>query len=145
MASDGRWYPPEQWTGPAATGPAAPASPSIARRRTRHKDRRTPHKDSASGVPGTPYANDGSGGQPRALGAPYVQAVRPKTNGLAIASLVCSCAGIFLIGIPAVLGIIFGFVPRRSNGRTGSRVAVAWRWRASSSGSAWWRSSPSSS
>jgi len=43
---------------------------------------------------------------------PYGAPARRKTNGLAIASLVCSCAGIFLIGLPAVLGIIFGFVAR---------------------------------
>jgi len=43
---------------------------------------------------------------------PYGSGARRKTNGLAIASLVCSCGGIFFIGSPAVLGIIFGFVAR---------------------------------
>lgn len=87
LASDGKWYPPELWTGPPNTGLAGPASQSAPQ------------------------------------GAPYGAAVPPKTNGLAIASLVCSCAGLFLIGIPAVLGIIFGFVARsqirRSNGAQG--------------------------
>ncbi len=47
------------------------------------------------------------------------------TNGLAIASLVCSCVGIvpFLFGVPCILGIIFGFVSRsqvkRSQGAQG--------------------------
>ncbi|HEY1445647.1 MAG TPA: DUF4190 domain-containing protein [Acidimicrobiales bacterium] len=34
-----------------------------------------------------------------------------RTNGLAIASLVCSCAG-FLFIVPGVLGVIFGFIAR---------------------------------
>jgi hypothetical protein len=40
--------------------------------------------------------------------------VPPRTNGLAVASLVCACAGIipFLFGLPSLLGIIFGFVAR---------------------------------
>jgi hypothetical protein len=37
-----------------------------------------------------------------------------QTNGLAVASLICSIAGIipFFFGLPCVLGIIFGFVAR---------------------------------
>jgi hypothetical protein len=40
--------------------------------------------------------------------------VPSRTNGLAVASLVCACAGIipFLFGLPSLLGIIFGFVAR---------------------------------
>jgi hypothetical protein len=34
-----------------------------------------------------------------------------RNNGLAIASLVCACAG-FLFIVPGVLGIIFGFIAR---------------------------------
>jgi hypothetical protein len=49
-------------------------------------------------APGTPYA-------------PYGQGAPSKTNGLAIAALVCGIAG-FLYFIPAVLGIIFGFIAR---------------------------------
>ncbi len=45
-------------------------------------------------------------GQP----SPYPTAIGKKTNGLAIASLVCGIAGI--IFIPAVLGVVFGFVAR---------------------------------
>jgi hypothetical protein len=42
------------------------------------------------------------------------------TNGMAVASLVCSCAGIipFFFGIPCVLGIVFGFVARSQIRRT---------------------------
>jgi hypothetical protein len=41
-----------------------------------------------------------------------------KNNGLAIASLVCSCGG-FLFFVPAVLGIIFGFIARSQIRRSG--------------------------
>ena len=54
------------------------------------------------------------------------------TNGMAVASLVCACAGIipFLFGIPAILGVIFGFVARgqirRTNGvQGGGGLALA--------------------
>jgi hypothetical protein len=114
LASDGKWYPPELWTGPPGSGPfpaAGPGSPQ-------------------SGAPAYPaqgptYGGAAWSGQPVPYGQPtqYGTAARRKTNGLAIASLVCSCAGIFLIGLPAVLGIIFGFVARsqirRSQGAQG--------------------------
>jgi len=98
LASDGRWYPPETWAGPAQPGGYATA---------------------------TPYPSS----------SPYYGAhpglARP-TNGLAIASLICSCAGIipFLLGIPCILGVIFGFVARsqikRSNpGQEGAGLALA--------------------
>jgi uncharacterized RDD family membrane protein YckC len=38
--------------------------------------------------------------------------VVPATNGLAIASLVCSLVAVMFMGIPGVLGVIFGFVAR---------------------------------
>jgi len=66
-----------------------------------------------------PYPFSGSMSQGNAWTPP------PRKNGLAIASLVCSCAGIvpFLFGVPCILGIIFGFVSRsrskRSNGTLG--------------------------
>lgn len=55
---------------------------------------------------------------------------RPRNNGLAIASLVCSIAGILFLSIPSVLGVIFGFVARsqirRSNGtQSGDGLALA--------------------
>ena len=73
LASDGKWYPPEAWTGP-------PAQVGLA-----------------------PYLSQGDS-----------WASPPRTNGLAVASLVCACAGIipFLFGLPCALGIIFGFVAR---------------------------------
>ena len=52
-----------------------------------------------------------------------------KTNGLAIASLICSLF-FWLYGLPAILAIVFGFVARgqirRSNGTQGGNgMAVA--------------------
>jgi hypothetical protein len=62
---------------------------------------------------------------------PPAVTLRP-TNGMAVASLVCSCVGIipFLFGITCILGIIFGFVARnqikRTNGvQQGSGLALA--------------------
>ncbi len=115
MASDGKWYPPELWTGPPNTGPAGPATHSTLPA--------YPAQGSAYGA-GAPYANYGYGQYaPQGQGAPYGRPLQRKTNGMAIASLVCSCAGIFLIGVPAVVGIIFGFVARsqirRSQGAQG--------------------------
>ncbi len=61
-------------------------------------------------------------------GAPYGPAVNQKTNGFAIASLICSCAGLFFL--PAIAGVIFGFVARaqitRSKGlQKGNGLALA--------------------
>jgi hypothetical protein len=52
-----------------------------------------------------------------------------RNNGLAVASLVCSCAG-FVLFVPAVLGVVFGFVARsqirRSRGtQGGDGLAIA--------------------
>ena len=53
-----------------------------------------------------------------------------RTNGFAIASLVCSITGVLFFSIPSVLGVIFGFVARsqirRSNGtQSGNGIALA--------------------
>jgi hypothetical protein len=61
--------------------------------------------------------------------APYGQGTPSKTNGLAIAALVCGIAG-FILFIPAVLGIIFGFIARaqiKNSNRTqrGEGMALA--------------------
>ena len=70
---------------------------------------------------------------PAGYGAPaygYVTPMGPKNNGLAIASLICAIGGVFFLGIPSILGIIFGFIARsqiqRSEGtQTGSGLALA--------------------
>jgi hypothetical protein len=119
LASDGKWYPPETWTGPAVpTGlPAGSPMPQ-------------PGGLPMGGQP-MPGSMPGSmpGYQPYQGGS--MVAAR-STNGMAVASLVCACAGIipFLFGIPAILGVIFGFVARgqirRSNhAQGGSGLALA--------------------
>ena len=114
LASDGKWYPPELWTGPPGSRPGPGPDSGIG----------TPQ----SGMPSYPAQTPTYGGGPSGPSGygrqvPYVADARRKTNGLAIASLVCACAGIFFIGIPAVLGIVFGFVARgqirRSQGAQG--------------------------
>ena len=53
---------------------------------------------------------------------------QPSTSGMAIASLVCSLAGIVICGIPAVLGVIFGFVglsQTKDGARNGRGLAIA--------------------
>jgi hypothetical protein len=109
LASDGKWYPPQLWTGPPTAAPPS-ATPVY---------------------PGPAPAHGGTGpypyyGQPAAHGVP----VGKKTNGLAIASLVCSCAGILFFGVPGIVGIVFGFVARsqirRSNrSQGGEGLALA--------------------
>jgi Domain of unknown function (DUF4190) len=133
LASDGKWYPPELWTGPPSAGPSAPQSMPPT-----NQDQAPAYGGAWAGTPAqpatgppaypsTPAPYGGAGGyppsgygQPLPYGAP---AVRKKTNGLAIASLVCSCAGILFLGVPGILGIIFGFVARsqirKSNGTQG--------------------------
>ena len=52
----------------------------------------------------------------------------PKTNGLAIASLVCSLATFMFCGIGSILGIIFGHIARsqiKRTGDAGSGMALA--------------------
>ena len=138
MASDGKWYPPELWTGPPHTGPtgqpmAQPTQPSAQPTQPSAQPAypgQGPTYGAGGTVPqgppaygATPYANAGYGQYAPQGQSPYGQPVSRKTNGLAIAALVCSCAGIFLLGIPAVLGIIFGFIARgqirQSNGAQG--------------------------
>jgi hypothetical protein len=119
LASDGKWYPPEMWTGPPSAGPAgmAPAQPSPA------------YGPAASGA-GRPYPAAGYAQYPPYGPGPYGPgtAATPKTNGLAVASLICSCAGLFFL--PVFPGIILGFVARsqikRSNGmQRGHGLAIA--------------------
>jgi len=121
LASDGKWYPPELWTGPPAIQGQAPA----------YGTARTmpPGQPGGSGPPPYPGASGpygGAGAYPpygAAQQMPYGAPATKKTNGLAIASLVCSCAGILFLGVPGIVGIIFGFVARsqirRSNGAQG--------------------------
>jgi Domain of unknown function (DUF4190) len=119
MASDGKWYPPELWTGPPSTSPGGAPARTQSPAQTGYG---APQTSPPQGPPSAPayggavpaaYLPYGAaapygGGTPD---APYNQVVQPKTNGLAVAALVCGCAG-FLFFIPAVLGVIFGFISR---------------------------------
>jgi len=160
MASDGKWYPPELWTGPptqAPGGPAAqtsppgspgqpasPSQPSSLGQPTYPAQSAYPAQpavpawptSSPQGPPATGAAPYGGSVPPGYTGygtaspyAPYGQPAAQKTNGLAIAALVCGIGG-FLFLIPAILGIIFGFIARsqirNSNGQQkGSGMALA--------------------
>jgi hypothetical protein len=113
MASDGKWYPPELWTGPPTTGPAFPQSaPTFPLGPSPVASDPVP-PNAFPGQP-NPYAGQPAGyptQPPPYVPYPYGAPSPKRNNGLAIASLVCSCAG-FLPFIPAVLGIVFGFVAR---------------------------------
>lgn len=138
-ASDGKWYPPEQAPGPAPAPPATtmpPAGPPVG-----PPPYGAPVVPPTYGVPVVPPAYPSSGdpayGYPP-TGPPYGYAQGPpaygyvpmqKTNGLAVASLVCSFF-FWLYGLGAVLAIVFGFIARsqikRSEGsQRGGGMALA--------------------
>jgi Domain of unknown function (DUF4190) len=113
LASDGKWYPPEAWTGPP---PQTGQAPYTATEYPAGYQSATPTPPAiplpAIPLPAIPLPAIPPPAIPpqgASWGAPR------RTNGLAIASLACACAGIipFLFGIPCLLGIIFGFVARR--------------------------------
>jgi Domain of unknown function (DUF4190) len=115
LASDGRWYPPELWTGPSALRPAGSSTQPM-----------------PSGYPSGTYGHGRYPAQdqspPHGYRVPSDPPGAQKTNGMAIAALILGCAGLFFI--PAVLGIIFGFIARtqiaRSNGlQKGTALAIA--------------------
>jgi hypothetical protein len=122
LASDGKWYPPELWTGPPMSRPGfSQGAPGA-------------YPGQAGAPPattGTPYAPYGGSIPPQGQVpySPYGGPPLKRTNGLAIASLVCACAG-FLFIVPGVLGVIFGFIARsqiRQSGGTqgGDGLALA--------------------
>ena len=128
-----------------ACGTMAPRSPSEAG----GSDRAT--TQSAPSGPARYWPTDGGQGAP-AYGAPIYPAPTygaaaqglptyrpvftpptgdpPRTNGLAIASLVCSLVGGFLCGLGSIVGVVLGLVARaqirRSGGsQTGEGLALA--------------------
>ena len=122
QASDGRWYGPDEISAddePEEGPPVVPAAPAAA------------GGPSGPGVPPPGWGYPPGTVHPAyAPGAPvYGYATGSKTNGLAIASLICSLF-FWLYGLPAILAIVFGFVARgqirRSNGTQGGNgMAVA--------------------
>jgi hypothetical protein len=82
----------------------------------------------SAGMPSGAYPQQGYG-QVRAPYGQYPAYGAKKTNGLAVASLVCGIGG-FLFFVPAILGIVFGFIARsqirQSAGRqSGEGLAIA--------------------
>ncbi len=145
LASDGKWYPPGGETAAggagAASGPpgrrepqtqATPAMP--AQPQPPPAPWETPGQADAPGPPGSSlppapligsWGMGGAPNYPQTPGAALPQS--SKTNRFAIASLVCSLAGIvpIFLGLPLVLGVVFGFVGlnqiKKSGGAQGGR------------------------
>jgi hypothetical protein len=113
LASDGKWYPPEAWTGPPPQTGQAPYTAAGYPPGYQSVERSAGYP---TGHPDAGYPPQGYPSYPSAVYPPQGASwnAPPQTNGLAIASLICACAGIipFLFGIPLVLGIVFGFVAR---------------------------------
>jgi hypothetical protein len=138
LASDGKWYSPDQvpgYTPPLPTmppagppplvdvAPGSPPTPAYAY----GPPPTAPGYGPPPGMPGYGAPTDPAYGYPPV--GPYGYPQPTKTNGLAIASLVCSFF-FWLYGIGAVLAIVFGFIARsqikRSDGRQqGAGLALA--------------------
>ncbi len=134
MASDGKWYPPELWTGPPMTGSTPPQSTPTTSPGTTYPGQTDPSLGQGAAYPVQPTGPVGApyGGQypqqPYGQYTPYGVPVK-RNNGLAVASLVSACAG-WLFFVPAVLAVIFGFVARSqirqsAGSQSGDGLAVA--------------------
>ena len=110
----GGWQPDQSWPGQQAYDPNQPAS----------------------GQPASPAGYVDYGYQQQAYpaygyGTPAVVmpvAAAPPTNGMAIASLVCSLAGLATCGLTSIVGAILGHVARRQireRGEAGDGLALA--------------------
>jgi uncharacterized protein DUF4190 len=127
LASDGRWYPPEQWTGPPESAPPTIAPPTIApptmpAQTTVPFPPTTPTYPQSQPQPGQAPLYPPTGGPgsvppvPSGYGYPGYGYVAPvstpsgSTNGLAIAAFVCSLVGLFFVTF--IVGIVLGFVAR---------------------------------
>ena len=116
QASDGKWYSPELQPGqsPSATTSVPPNSPV----------------EVSIGATEAPPMSTQSAFQPAAAPPPgyLVAPQNPKTNGMAVASLVFGI--LWFAGIGAVLAVIFGFVSRKKieqsqGSQSGGGLAVA--------------------
>jgi len=115
LASDGRWYPPEQAPGlppptPPLVGPPPGAGYAL-----------PPDPGYGFAPPTGPPGYGAPGGYGAPPGGPaYGYVPAQKTNGLAIASLVCSL--VWLGGLGSMLAIIFGFIARGQIRRSDPQV-----------------------
>ena len=123
LASDGKWYSPQQVPGESPPPPPPGASAAYGGYGVR------------SGV-GTAPATPGYNSPPRTAvpavrgvpagmqGAPIGYAPSRTTNGMAIASFVC--AWLWVFGVGSVLAVVFGFIAlgqiRRANGGQNGKV-----------------------
>lgn len=149
LASDGKWYSPQQAPGPVPTNPIPDGGPLGAS---------AVPPTIAGGIPGATIAPPGSAPPlaPPGYGPPPIPGYGPppgtpgygppsapggygyptgygylpatKTNGLAVASLVCSLFWVF--GLGAMVAVVFGFISlsqiKRSNDIQGGRgLAIA--------------------
>ena len=172
LASDGKWYPPELWTGPPTR---VPATDRAARRPTRRPPTAQPvHRRSRraarhNGIPpgramapaparrsvpqgppaygASPYAMPATASTRRRASALRPGRCRRRPTGWPSRRSSARCAGIFLFGIPAVAGhhLRLRRPRRRSDGRTAQQGGAAWPSPASSSASSWSACSSSSS
>jgi hypothetical protein len=142
LASDGKWYSPDQAPGylpPAAptgtlagsdeadptgiprSGPGLPPTAPVYGTSAGTVGYGPPPMPSGYGPPSGPPGYSPPPGTPYAYpqgGQPYGYAPVSKTNGLAIASFVCSFF-FWLYGVGAILAIVFGFIARSQIKRTG--------------------------
>jgi hypothetical protein len=112
LASNGKWYSPEQAPGyapPTGSDFGAPPVTGYAQ------------PGPASAPPGAPPGYPPTG-YPSGYGygpaGPYGFGPVPKTNGLAVAAMVCSFF-FWVYGIGAILGVVFGFIARSQIKRSG--------------------------
>jgi hypothetical protein len=74
------------------------------------------------------YAQQGGAYPNYGYQTPILVAAAPRTNPLAIASLVCALCGLVLCGVPSIVGAILGHVARRQireRGEAGDGLALA--------------------
>ncbi|MEV0897894.1 DUF4190 domain-containing protein [Actinoplanes sp. NPDC049802] len=124
---------------PPNTPPTSPAAPSSGPGYPPPSSGGPGYAPPSSGVPGYPPpaygypAGDkgGYGAPPPGFGTPYSPYGAPRqTNGLAIASLICSLAGLVTC-ISAPVGVVLGHIAKkqiRETGEAGEGMATAGLW-----------------
>lgn len=122
LASDGKWYPPEQWTGPPTTSPPPTSAPTFVPTQSstqaypQTQPGQVPIYPSMPGPGAGPSVPPGYGYKASGYGPPAT-APGGSTNGLAIAGFVCSLIGLFFITF--IVGIVLGFVARSQIRKSG--------------------------